>query len=143
MTTVYLVTSGSYSDYSVRGAFSTRELADEFMERCHDGDWNDIEEYELDAFLPQLRAGLMPWYVVMLYNGTVERADPRTVSPYDLDEVRRNGYIWPRSTAPAYRGKGIPDALTITVLAESQEHAVKIANERRTQMIASGEWKAP
>ena len=48
--------------------------------------------------------------------------------------------IWRRTQAPAYKGKGIPDALNGSVLAKDEKHAVKIANEQRTQMIALGRW---
>lgn len=48
--------------------------------------------------------------------------------------------IWRRSTAPAYIGKGLKDVLHATIWAKDADHAVKIANEHRTRMIASGEW---
>lgn len=50
MATIYLVTSGSYSDYHVDAVFSTRELAEAFHakhSKAH-GDTNDIEEMPLD-----------------------------------------------------------------------------------------------
>jgi hypothetical protein len=46
MKKVYLVTSGSYSDYGVEAVFSTRELAKEWINGSK-GDY-DIEEYDLD-----------------------------------------------------------------------------------------------
>jgi hypothetical protein len=39
-------------------------------------------------------------------------------------------------------GKGIPDALQADVWAKNEQHAVKIVNEKRAQMIANGEWES-
>ena len=43
---VYVVTSGSYSDYSIECVFSTREKAEEYLQ-YHDDEYR-IEEYALD-----------------------------------------------------------------------------------------------
>lgn len=45
---VFIVTSGSYSDYHIEAVFSTNEKAEEYINnRCDDG-VNGIEEYEMD-----------------------------------------------------------------------------------------------
>ncbi len=53
MTKLWLVTSGSYSDYSVQGVFESKELAqqyiDSFDNTSNDFYWNDLEEIELNA----------------------------------------------------------------------------------------------
>ena len=53
MATVYIVTHGDYSDYSILAAFSTREMAERFVAAYNQGesyyDKADIEEYELDC----------------------------------------------------------------------------------------------
>ena len=50
MTTVYVVTSGSYDDYCIEGVFSTKELAEEFIKAPNT--INEckyfIKEYELN-----------------------------------------------------------------------------------------------
>lgn len=58
MTTIYLVTQGSYSDYRIVGAYSTRELADEVVTEINRGDNYDtayVEEFELDK--PSVKQG--------------------------------------------------------------------------------------
>ena len=136
---VYVLTSGSYSDYGIVGIFSTKENAEEFKLRVKDHDYNDIAEMELDAMLPQLRAGMIPWSILMLRDGSLERpVEPCAVDRFNVD---RSLGIWRRTQAPAYKGKGIPDALWGNVMALSAKHAVKIASEKRAQLIASGEWK--
>ena len=141
MSKVYLVTSGSYSDYSVVGVFSSRENAVEFMSRVGEGDynnWNDVDEMDLDATLPQIRAGLTPWFVEMHRDGKTDRIERKELSDYG--STSEGAGIWRRSQAPAFRGQGLDDLLHANVFASSAEHAVKIANEYRTQMIANGEW---
>lgn len=45
---VFIVTSGSYSDYHIEAVFSTKEKAEEYINNQCDDDVNDIEEYEMD-----------------------------------------------------------------------------------------------
>jgi hypothetical protein len=48
MTTVYIVTSGEYSDYGIRAVFSTPELAQRYAKVIRDG---EIEEWSLDEMV--------------------------------------------------------------------------------------------
>ena len=143
---VFLVSDGSYSEYSVRGVFSTRQNAEEFMaffKSEYGDDWNPIEEMELDAALPQLRAGFVPWTIIMLRDGTAERVEQSDLTTSSVASAIEPPVLWERTKASAYKGKGIPDAMQATVFATSAEHAVKIANEKRTQMIAENRWPVP
>lgn len=121
MATVYLVTEGSYSDYSVLGAYSTREKALEAKE-FFDAD-NDIEEFELDH-LPESKVpqGQLAYMVIMGVDGNVTRVSRR-------------------SNERAMEGKWHPygDNLHVVfdVFAKDDVHAVKIANERRIALKAS------
>ena len=74
----------------------------------------------------------------MLRDGSTEQVNRRDLSLYGVGDVGHR--IWKRTEAPAYKGKGIPDCLMSTVWAKSEDAAVKIVNEHRAQMIASGEW---
>jgi hypothetical protein len=74
----------------------------------------------------------------MRKDGTTERCEPFEISGYDLAGSVR---MWRRTQAPAYRGKpDKPDILQADIWAKDETHAIKIANEHRTRMIASGEW---
>lgn len=140
--TIYAVSSGSYSDYRVNALFSTRAKAEEFRQVVPDGDYNDIEEYEMDPpTVDLLRRGYSPWHVLMRRDGQVERADKKDISIYGV-EVDATPRLWKRSIAPAYAGKNIPDVLMCDVWAKNEKSAIKVANERRTRFIASGEWDA-
>jgi hypothetical protein len=137
--TLYAVSRGSYSDYSVVAIFSTRERAEQHMATFPDSDYNKLEEYPLNPpFVDRWQKGYRVWHVVMLRDGTTEKCNLDN-GHYWLSDCP-SYYLWRRTKAPAYAGRGIPDALNAKVLAKSQSHAIKIANEKRAQMIANGEW---
>lgn len=145
--TIYAVSSGSYSDYRINALFSTRENAQAFIDaiqgqgREYPEDFNSIEEYELDPPTADLlKRGYSVWDVLMLRDGTVERVDRSDNSLYSVQDAPTYR-IWGRTKAPAYKGTGTPDGLQAGVWAKSEKAAVKIVNEKRAEMIASGEWK--
>jgi hypothetical protein len=139
MKKIYAVNSGRYRDYRVVALFSTPELAREFMAAVPDSDYNEIEEFELDLNTADLiRRGYSIWTVHMLRDGCTERVTRNSPGIYEVTNVGHQ--IWRRTQTPAYAGEGIPDILTSTVWAKSETQAVKIVNEHRAQMIASGEW---
>lgn len=139
MKKIYAVNAGSYSDYRVVALFTTIELANEFMAAVPDSDYNDLEEFDLNPETADLiKRGYSLWQVRMLRNGDTEKVTRQDMSVYGVGDVGHR--IWRRTQAPAYKGKGIPDCLVSTVWAKNENAAVKIANEHRAQMIASGEW---
>jgi hypothetical protein len=124
----------------VIGAFTSKAKAQAFMDSVK-SEYNGIEEYDLDPPAANMIArGYSVWSVLMLRSGDVERVNRTETDSYAVGEVGGDR-IWERSKAPAYRGKGIPDALHSYVWAKSEKAAVKIVNERRAEMIASGKWK--
>ena len=119
----------------------TEKLAKKYMAAVKNSDYNEIEVYELDPQAADLiQRGYSVWRVLMLHDGTTERAD-RTDNDYYQVEGADTHWVWERTKAEAYKGKGIPDALDSKVWAKTEKQAVKIVNEKRVQMIASGEWK--
>lgn len=140
---VYVVTRGSYSDYSICAIFTSRYRAKKYIEAYeeHDTwvDFNRIETWELnpeDANL--IRKGYTTWAVTMLRDGTVENIYDNGVGVYRC--AATSAFIWRRSQASAYRGTNTPDALRVDAWTTSKEHAIKIANDIRRQKIAEGEW---
>jgi hypothetical protein len=128
MTTIYAVSSGVYSDYSIDALFSTRENAQLFMDRHpnagYDG-WNDIEEYELDSGVAQMRAGMSRWWVQMNKNGDSSQSsvEMRMTIEDTPDAVFR---ISPRDKSEFFNWYG---------WALSREHALKCANEHRIKLL--------
>lgn len=130
---VYIVTSGCYSDYGICGVYSTEEAARASMGKVtRDGPW--LEEWVLDPEEAE-RSGYSAYRVLMLRDGTVESVERQSGIHGDMD-----CNVWERSMAPAFQGKDIQDCLDCRVAARSEEHAVKIANEKRTMKIALNEW---
>lgn len=138
--TVYLVTSGSYSDYRVDAIFSTRKKANDYMKVVQSSDYNGIEECELDPPATDLiKRGYSVWHVQMLRDGTVEKAWKTENRTHDVNGI--SYHIWERSKAAYYKGTDTKDVLSSAVWAKTETQAIKIVNEQRTQMIATGKWK--
>ena len=119
---VYLVTDGSYSDYHLCCVCSSKEKADHAKKFY--AATNDIEEYELDA-LPDHPQGMFWYSVRMDRNG-----DTHAV------EIENGDY----THADEWRPYGDNETVSFDMWATDEKHAVKIANERRAMIVASGEW---
>jgi hypothetical protein len=143
MTQVWVVEQGEYSDYRVVGVFSSQENAQQIADAINGPDEDTYEratvaEWPLDPIVHELRQGFMPFLVHMREDGTVELCDQQKARGYEL---AGDVGIWRRSQAPAFRGNpDKPDILRAMIWAKDATHAVKITNEHRTRMIASGEW---
>jgi hypothetical protein len=143
MRTIFVVEQGSYSDYGVVGVYTTKENADAIAAKINESDPYDeatVAEWPLDPGIDALRSGLDKFSVLMLRDGAVEEV--RKLDDGWTFDISGGAHIWRRTQARAYKGRGIPDCLSATVWAKDEKHAVKIANERRAEMIASGEWAA-
>lgn len=133
---VWAIEQGEYSDYHVVGVFTSAVDAELVVDTI--GGDSTIAEWPLNPAVADIRAGRKPFWVLMLRDGTVESVRP--TEPND-HELAGRAWIHRRSSAPAFQGTGLPDALQVTAWATDEQHAVKIANEKRLQMIASGEWR--
>jgi hypothetical protein len=148
---IWTIETGEYSDYRAVGVFSKEENARrmaEFLENRaqltedgdEDSDYFGSEEYricrlDLDPGIDELNAGLKRYHISMHYDGGVSSAYEDHDSPHAVLKV------WRRTKAPAWEGRPVSDAVTGSVWARDEEHAIKIANEVRLQMIACGKMK--
>jgi len=142
MTKVYVVTSGEYSDYRIRGIFTTEEAANRYKESVG-SDANDIGEWELDT--PNLKIGYV-YYCVDMYLETGEAFNVCRVDPDDEDRVRKHYEPLPgeRMYELVARRNELPaNVYRAFVWARSDEHAIKVANERRTYYLATGQIANP
>ncbi len=138
MNTVWVIEQGTYSDYRVVGVYNSKEKADRVAEWMNKDAYDEasVSEWPLNPAAVELNAGMQQFSVRMLRNGDVEM-----VQLYESRYATANDHgIWRRSEARAYHGKNAEDCLSSTVWATDEKHAVKIVNERRIQMLASGEW---
>lgn len=121
MTTIYVVSTGDYSDYHILGVCSTKEKA-VTLQTATGAD--HLEEWPLDELADMAAKGFREWRVQMQRDGTVIECRCSALSE--------------RTDLRDYAGPG--NNVRFYCNAKSQDHAVKIANERRAQMIANNEW---
>ena len=133
MAKCWLVTTGSYSDYKVEAVFTTEAMAKQYIAMWPkgydtEGGYHvepdvDIQTCSLDEF-PGVPAGMIRYSVAFDREGNceVKHVNPgsgnETVSTCHGRDPRLWTFCWARD----------------------EKHAAKIANERRVQAIASGEW---
>lgn len=141
MTTAYVVTSGSYSDYGIVAVFLDRSLADELCER-HKGSYGEpqVEEYEIITALPAAIVTLGLRCTVT--DGTeTESSERENVSTPDLfdgyaveSQCNTQMYVipgaglstpWPRQTQ-----------IKIHVEGTDRERVRKVFSETKAQVIA-------
>lgn len=125
---IYIVTRGSYSDYSILGAYSTRENAEAALKVWND-EWDkpEIEEWPIDAHLS--RGDQLPWMVWMRHDGAEAEAS-KTDPPEADDSTWWSNNTFHRDLRFRWMG-----------WADDEQHAIKIANERRLIDIAEGRNK--
>lgn len=137
MKTVWVIEQGTYSDYRVVGVFSDKAsaqlIADKINKPDEDGYSSEqatLAEWPLNPAVDELNAGMHQYNVLMLANGDVEYCQ--------CEHNLVSGAV--RICRLALRGKGIKDVLNATVWATDDKHAIKIVNEHRARLIASGEF---
>ncbi len=143
-TILILVTSGEYSDYRVRGVFSSKEKADSFKKDFPGEFWNDDELIELDKRIV-VPAGRKPFYIEMCRDGKVGEIKEKRLDLDIAEETNKEreriwfiDWVW-------VEGKRLSlangeERLCAYFWAKDKQHAVKIANEKRVQIIAMNQW---
>ena len=138
--TIYVVTSGEYSDYGINAMFSTQDAAERFVVELNGArySWGTcmIEAWTLDEFAPPADRGLHPFHVFMWKNGSV--ADVARAGYYDMRQPARE--IMKRCTRDGDWSSGTP-CLAVRGWFKDVPHAVKVANEVRAQIVALDRWK--
>lgn len=130
---VYIITQGEYSDYDIVTVIKDRRLADKFIKRfkgCR------IEEYKCwdgKGKLKDIVESKHIYHVRMDKNGNVKYAEVLEMfDEYDdVEDLLKEGGI----------DYGFSDGfLNLETFADDEKHAVKIANEKRIQLIANNKW---
>ena len=124
MTTVYLVSSGSYSDWCLLGIYSTRELAEKRAALLPDA--NDIEERELDQDSELIERGFAAWDVTFYRDG---RVCPHQEESFDR---AREARVWDFRTVDWHSEW----EFIFAVFARDEAHALKIAQDKRAEYLA-------
>lgn len=127
MKKAYIVTSGEYSDYSIDGVFSTQEKAEAYIAHWPDG----YRECRLEIFTVDhmvAKPGYLFYSLTMREDGSLVEIKSK---PIPDTEPHQGLYgIW---TEKRY-------GLYVSRLAKSEKAVIKIANEIRTQRIATLGW---
>ena len=122
---VYVVTDGEYSDYRILDVFDDRALAERYCDAHGIDASHHIDTYTLNAVPDEVRQGLSS--LLVRWDGEKFLAEKTTLSasddePYLPCQTRRDGvardYGW------------------TTCWARDEEHAIKIATERRAMHLA-------
>ena len=120
---IYVVTSGEYSDYGINALFSTKELAQLYMDKFNEpySGYNDIMECEVDELESDLRSDRKPFNIIMKRDGEIVRVDVGTT--YGTYDGNFKTYSLNK------------DSLNISLFADNEEQAIKIANEKRLKYL--------
>ena len=129
MDKIFIVTYGDYSDYSIYGVFSTSEKAQAYIDALGLSE-AEIEEYnvdEFDAHVTMLK-NFSVFNVIMEKNGDVEKVE-KGRGRYSFECALKKEYL--------VYGRGV---LVMYVLAKDEQHAIKIVNEKRVQLVSGVGW---
>lgn len=130
---IYIITAGEDSDYHIEGAAESKEVAEELLLKYKGLESPSIKEYEICTKNDILEIQNKNYYIVKMdREGNSESKEWDRY--YDSKEVEFI-YIGRYGKIP----QGTP-VMIMFVWANDSTHAVNIANEKRVQMIASGEW---
>lgn len=133
---IYLVTDGDYSSYRVLGAFTTREAAETFRLFHH---LDSVEEFDLDPETPA-HSGLAFECCRPLANGSLADCDRVSNELHKTSDLR---IIWYEGSwfMPVEAEKpGAKPHLEMTVLADDEQHALKIFMEKTRAFKAGSIW---
>jgi len=132
MKKIFIVTSGAYSDYGIDAVFSTEELAQKFIDSFKQDNYNDmyIEEWPLDPNEQHLKQGRKPFFLKINKKGDVTDIKIKTsASGFKSDMPTANISFTAND-----------EWMNIECFADDDAHAVKIAGEKRTQILANNIW---
>lgn len=136
MSTIYLLTEGSYSDYHIVAAYSTEEKAKAAIEWCGNT-YLMIEEFNLDIPIPQDYRDV---WVILIEKESGEiyelRREERSFEPIIFSQLDVLSETL-RNTCPRFSIEPIyTPALYVRCRADNEEHAKKIATEKRQEFLA-------
>jgi hypothetical protein len=119
---IFLITSGSYSDYQFHAAFTDKSLAEKYVKSFGLSNNFAIERCKLNPHTKEVNENYKPYELRMTKEGVCERIE-------NADEST-DFNIW----------FTYDKQLMLSVFAKDEPHAIKIANEKRAQIIAANLW---
>jgi hypothetical protein len=132
MKKIYIITEGSYSDYHIVGVAEDKESAEILMEKWRA---DDIGEFNINTIEDaKYIQNKKVFEVKMWKNGKSNVIIPLYKCQIDVHTNPHFVFFGGMLSG------GIDVVMNLYCWADGEEHAVKIANEYRTRLIASGEW---
>jgi len=128
---VFIVTSGQYCDYGINAVFSTKELAEKYIS-AFDNEYiqRDIEEWDLDPNKTDLNQNRRAYFLRINKNGDIGEL-------YIADSSYGYGEDISKSKQSYTSDKAW---LNIFCFADDENHAIKIAGKKRSQILAANLW---
>ena len=119
---IFLITSGSYSDYQFHAAFTDKELAEKYVKSFGLSNNFSIERCKLNPHTKEVNENYKPYEIKMTKKGKCLR-----VAITDDCSYFDNRFTY-------------DNHLVLSLFAKDETHAIKIANEKRAQLIAANLW---
>lgn len=132
MTKIFIVTSGSYSDYSIWEVFKNKDNAQKYI------DFNGIEEAEIEGFEIYDDNNFDVVYKNRERKVHYIRINKEGKINYWLNEKNNLDAI--KNALNKKEDFNLWDELCLHVFAKNKEHAIKIVNEKRSMHIANNTW---
>ena len=124
---IYVVTAGQYSEYHIMAVFTSQHVADKYVETVNGGGdvYAEVEEWEVDVLAPAVRGNLKPYLVQI----KVESADVEKV-------VHTHWFRWGQEPSVSIASL-YPQTMIVRCYAKDEQHAAKIAMEKRAEWLAN------
>jgi hypothetical protein len=129
---IYILTEGAYSDFTILGVAEDMETATFLVNKW--GGEIEIREYYLNTKEDSKFINGKTLYEVTMWkngNSKVEKDKNQVADAYTDPKF----YFW-----GGMRSGGVEVIMELDCWANDEKHAVKIANDKRASLIASGEW---
>lgn len=122
---VYVITVGEYSDYRICAVTLDKENAEKLKKKCDHFDYTgaQIEEYDTDESESILIGDV--YRVYFDRSGKVEEVGKSNLTSYTLEMSKEEPFF-----------NSLDNLLTVYVIADNAEAAIKIAAERRAKYLA-------
>lgn len=132
---IYIVTSGSYSDYKIHSVFTDKAIAEAYINAFTFAyDDASIEEFEENLFAEQLKNRYIAFKINMDIDGNVLKIEK--CNDYVLTNENKPYHISGTVYVDYLKRIDVLN-LDMSVLAKDEQHAIKIVNEKRGQLIAA------
>ena len=131
--TIYVLTSGAYSDYSIKAVFSTKALAEQYIAKANDKyrDWNTVEEWVLDELVT--KQNIKVWYIKVWCVG-IALDTGEVLEQNEFIRLRQpfRGRVTQANIKVPFYGSRLMARVESGV---SGEHALKLAYEARQKYL--------